>query len=191
MRWFDTVAFIPRAVLPSCRQVTSVQVPDLSFRHRPALFQAPIAIASRRSARLLPGTYSSYPSSFSPPFCYLSLCLVLPFSYLSLCLVPAFVDFHVTPHSRCGFPVGQLCHYTLEANEAGGDEPPERLTLAFPTADVVLTGARLAKLIELLHDHSLGSVTPLDARYSNALGKAPWVARIVVSRIDKSGSAAG
>ncbi len=88
-------------------------------------------------------------------------------------------------------PVGQLCHYTLEANEGGGDEPPERLTLAFPTADVVLTGARLGKLVELLHDHSLGSVTPLDARYSNALGKAPWVARILVSRIDKSGGAAG
>ena len=102
-----------------------------------------------------------------------------------------FVDFHVTAHSRCGFPVGQLCHYTLEANEGGGDEPPERLTLAFPTADVVLLGARLARLVELIHDHSLGSVTPLDARYSNALGKAPWVARVVVSRIDKSGGAAG
>ena len=103
----------------------------------------------------------------------------------------AFVDFHLTAHSRCGFPVGQLCHYTLEANEGGGDAPPERLTLAFPTADVVLVGARLARLVELIHDHSLGSVTPLDARYSNALGKAPWVARIVVSRIDKSNDAAG
>ncbi len=103
----------------------------------------------------------------------------------------AFVEFHVTAHSRCGFPVGQLCHYTLDANEGGSGEPPERLTLAFPTADVVLTGARLARLVELLHDHSLGSVTPLDARYSNALGKAPWVARIVVIRIDKSGGAAG
>jgi len=101
------------------------------------------------------------------------------------------VDFHVSPHSRCGFPVGQLCHYTLEANDGGGDEPPERLTLAFPTADVVLLGARLARLVELLHDHSLGAVTPLDARYSNALGKAPWVARIVVSRIDKSTGAPG
>ena len=100
----------------------------------------------------------------------------------------AFVEFHVSPRSRCGFPVGQLCHYTLEANEAGGDEPPERLTLAFPTADVVLTGARLARLVELLHDHSLGAVMPLDARYSNALGKAPWVARSVVSRIDKGGT---
>ena len=60
------------------------------------------------------------------------------------------------------------------------------------TADVVLLGARLAKLVELIHDHSLGSVTPLDARYSNALGpQRPWVARIVVSRIDKGGAAAG
>lgn len=104
-----------------------------------------------------------------------------------------FVEFNVTPHSRCGFPIGQLCHYTLESNNVeGGDEPPERLTLAFPTADVVLLGARLGKLVESIHDHSLGSVTPLDARYSNALGQRPWVARIVVSRIDKSnGAAAG
>jgi len=100
----------------------------------------------------------------------------------------AFVDFHVTPHSRCGFPIGQLCHYTLEANEGGGDAPPERLTLAFPTADVVLLGVRLAKLVELLHDHSLGSVTPLDARYAGTLGQQPWVARIVVARLDKQGA---
>lgn len=102
-----------------------------------------------------------------------------------------FVEFYVTPHARHGFPVGQLCHYTLESNTAEGDEPPERLTLGFPTADVVLFGARLAVLVEKLQTQSLTAVLPLDARYAHALGQNPWVARVVVNRIDKQGSAAG
>ena len=53
----------------------------------------------------------------------------------------SFVEFHVTAHSRTGFPVGQLCHYTLESNAEGGDAPPERLTFAFPTVSeqIILT----------------------------------------------------
>jgi hypothetical protein len=109
-------------------------------------------------------------------------------------LVPLFlrpVEFQVTPHSRSGFPIGQLCHYTLESNAAEGDEPPERLTLAFPTADVVIVGARLGKLVEAVNDRALVAVIPLDARHAGTLGKAPWVAKVIISRIDKSGGAAG
>ncbi len=61
----------------------------------------------------------------------------------------------------------------------------------FPTADVILFGACLAVLVEKLQTQSLTAVLPLDARYAHALGQNPWVARIVVSRIDKQGSAAG
>jgi len=103
----------------------------------------------------------------------------------------AFVDFQVTPHSRCGFPLAQLCHYTLASNEDGDDEPPERLSLGFPTADVVIFGARLGKLVELIQEQSLAAVMPLDARYAETLGKRPWVAEIVIARIDKSGGVAG
>jgi hypothetical protein len=102
-----------------------------------------------------------------------------------------FVEFHVTPHSHCGFPVGQLCHYTLESNAEGGDAPPERLTLAFPTADVVIRGARLGKLVEAVHERALAAVMPLDARYAGTLGKQPWVASVAISRLDKSNGAAG
>jgi len=102
-----------------------------------------------------------------------------------------FVEFHVTPHSHCGFPVGQLCHYTLESNAESGDEPPERLTLAFPTADVVIRGARLGKLVEAVHERALAAVMPLDARYAGTLGKQPWVASVEISRLDKSNGAAG
>ncbi|HKU81110.1 MAG TPA: hypothetical protein VJP76_02985 [Candidatus Tumulicola sp.] len=102
-----------------------------------------------------------------------------------------FVEFHVTAHARCGFPVGQLCHYTLESNEGGGNAPPERLTLAFPTADVVVLGARLAKLVEAVHERALAAVMPLDARYAGTLGKQPWVASVAISRLDKSSGIAG
>lgn len=101
-----------------------------------------------------------------------------------------FVEFHVTPHSRCGFPIGQLCHYTLETNAQSGDEPPERLTLAFPTADVVLRGARLGKLVEAINDRALAAVMPVDARYAGTLGKQPWVASVTIARIDKQGGTA-
>lgn len=99
----------------------------------------------------------------------------------------SFIEFHVSPHARTGFPIAQLCHYTLESNVTAtdGEAPPERLTLAFPTADVVVLGARLGKLVEALNEHVLATVMPLDARYANALGQRPWVARIVISRIDK------
>ena len=103
----------------------------------------------------------------------------------------SFVEFHVTAHSRTGFPVGQLCHYTLESNAEGGDAPPERLTFAFPTADVVVLGARLGKLVEAIHERSLEAITPLGARYAEALGQKPWVASVVISRLDKSNGAAG
>lgn len=92
-------------------------------------------------------------------------------------------------YARPRTPAGRL-HYTLESNATDGDEPPERLTLGFPTADVVLFGARLGPLVEKLHLQSLTAVMTLDARYAHALGQNPWVARIVVSRIDKQGGAA-
>ena len=99
-----------------------------------------------------------------------------------------FVEFHVTAHSRFGFPLAQLCHYTLATNEGEGDEPPGRLSLGFPTADVVILGARLGKLVELIQEQSLAAVMPLDARYAGTLGNRPWVARVVIARLDKSGT---
>jgi hypothetical protein len=63
--------------------------------------------------------------------------------------------------------------------------------LAFSTADVVIVGARLGKLVELLNEHDLGSVSVVDARYAATLGKQPWVASIVIARLDKSSGVAG
>jgi len=104
----------------------------------------------------------------------------------------AFIEFRPDAHTRTGFPVSQLCHYTLEAGRDDAElDAPERLTLAFSTADVVIVGARLGKLVDLLNEHDLGSVSVVDARYAGMLVRSPWVASITIARLDKSISAAG
>ena len=105
----------------------------------------------------------------------------------------SFIEFQPTPETRQGFALAQLLHYTLEANPAAGnkEEAPERLSLAFSTADVVIFGARLVRLTDLLREHKLAVVRPLSGRYSNLEPTQPWVAEIVIARLDKSGGAAG
>lgn len=101
----------------------------------------------------------------------------------------AFIEFHPDSHTRVGFPTHQLCHYTLDANPAASGEAdaPQRLTLAFHTADVVMTGARLSELADRLRVHELVSVNALDARYAGTLGDRPWVAKIAITKPGKSG----
>ena len=104
-----------------------------------------------------------------------------------------FIELRPDPRTKTGFPVAQLCHYTLEANPSAdeGKEAPERLTLGFSTADVVVTGARLGKLVELINEHGLASVSAVDARYAGTVGRGPWVARITIARLDKAGAGLG
>ena len=68
-------------------------------------------------------------------------------------------------------------------------EAPERLTLGFSTADVAIVGARLGKLVDLINEHGLASVSAVDARYAGTVGRGPWVAKITIARIDKPGGA--
>ena len=102
-----------------------------------------------------------------------------------------FIELRPDPRTRTGFPVAQLCHYTFEANPGDneGKEAPERLTLAFSTADVAIVGARLGKLVELISAHNLTSISAVDARYAGTVGRGPWVARIAIARIDKPSGA--
>lgn len=98
----------------------------------------------------------------------------------------ALVEFRPDARKRVGFPWAQLCHYTLEAN-AGNPDAPERLTLAFSTADVVIVGARLGKLADLASEQNLIWAAALEGRYANLLVKQPWIGSIAIARIDKSG----
>ena len=102
-----------------------------------------------------------------------------------------FVEFQPTPNTRQGFALAQLLHYTLDANPAAELDTPDRLTLAFSTADVVMVGARLVRLTDLVREHKLAVVRTLPGRYSELEPHQSFVAEIVIRRLDKSGGAAG
>jgi hypothetical protein len=56
---------------------------------------------------------------------------------------------------------------------------------------VVITGARLGKLVDLINEHGLASVSAVDARYAGTVGRGPWVGAITIARLDKLGGIPG
>lgn len=95
-----------------------------------------------------------------------------------------------------GFSASQPLHYTFEPDPELplGDSPAprERLVFAFSTADVVVFGARLSFLVDLLRDHKLTAVWPLAERYSNLEPSQPFVSGITIRLLcDKSDQSSG
>jgi len=95
------------------------------------------------------------------------------------------------PH-RHGFHTGQLLHYTLQptGGSAGGESgtshgAPEKLTLVFATADVVMVGWRLDRLAEHLREGQLLAVRALPARYALLDRNKTYVASITVEPVNK------
>lgn len=76
------------------------------------------------------------------------------------------IEFVLNNGDRHGFHASQLLHYRLEANEGGKDDAPEKLTLAFATADVTLTGSRLERVSDHLRDGNLLAVRIFPTRYA-------------------------
>ena len=84
----------------------------------------------------------------------------------------ACIEFHLTEHKRRGFPTSQLIDYTLEPNPDAEDDnggraqapPPQKLALAFSTADVVVLGWRLGTLADKLRENDLATVHVLPKR---------------------------
>jgi hypothetical protein len=55
----------------------------------------------------------------------------------------AFIEFHQDKHHRRAFNASQLIGFSLDPNPAADtdkNEPPQKLSLVFATADVVLLG---------------------------------------------------
>ncbi len=102
----------------------------------------------------------------------------------------SFIEFRPNPRTRQGFSASQLLHYTLEPDPElplDSPGPKERLVFAFSTADVVVFGARLSFLVDLLRDHKLTAVWPLAERYSNLEPSQPFVSSITIRLLsDKS-----
>ena len=106
----------------------------------------------------------------------------------------ACIEFHLTEHKRRGFPTSQLMDYTLEPNPDAEDDnggraqapPPQKLALAFSTADVVVLGWRLGTLAHKLRENDLATVHILPKRFGDLDRSKPFVASISITPIAKA-----
>ena len=80
-----------------------------------------------------------------------------------------------------------MIEYTLEPNPDAEDdknEPPQKLSIAFSTADVVVLGWRLGLLADKLQENDLAAVRALAKRYADVDRHTPFVASITITSID-------
>ena len=100
----------------------------------------------------------------------------------------ACIEFHLSEDKRRGFHTSQLIDYTLEPNPDAGDDknaPPQKLALAFSTADVEVPGWRLGTLADKLQENNLAAVRALAKRYAEVDRHMPFVASITITPIAK------
>jgi hypothetical protein len=100
----------------------------------------------------------------------------------------ACIEFHPTEHQRRGFHTSQLIEYTLEPNpEAEEDKnaPPQRLSLVFSTADVVILGWGLERLADKLQENDLATVRAHPKRYGELERFKPYVTSIAITPVKK------
>lgn len=82
--------------------------------------------------------------------------------------------------------MSQLIHYRLDPNPDAGDDkdaPPQKLTLAFSNADVVILGWKLSRLVNLLNENSLATVSVLP-KPAGQTEQESFVATIKVAPIE-------
>ncbi len=102
----------------------------------------------------------------------------------------ACVEFRLDDEVRHGFSANQLIQYSLEPNPDAGDNknaPPQKLSLAFSTADVVILGWRLARLADCLRENNLAVVLFRPECNDGIDRKNVFVASIKITPVDKSG----
>ena len=99
------------------------------------------------------------------------------------------IEFHKDKHHRRGFNASQLIDYTLEPNPDAEDDktvPPQKLSLAFSTADVIILGWRLGLIADYLRDNKLSAIGILPKRYAELERNAIYVSSIVITPITKN-----
>ena len=96
------------------------------------------------------------------------------------------IEFVLAEDQRHGFHNSQLIDYRLEPNSSEEkDASPDKLTLAFATADVVILGWRLSTLSDHLRDGDLLVVRSRPSRYVQLEPKRTFVASISIAPIAK------
>ena len=109
--------------------------------------------------------------------------------YQSANTYAACIEFHFDEHRRRGFSASQLIDYTLEPNSDAGEDknsPPQKLSLAFSTADVVVLGWRLGLLADYLRENKLAAVGILPKRYVELERGSVFVSAITITPITKN-----
>jgi hypothetical protein len=102
----------------------------------------------------------------------------------------ACIEFHEDKHHRRGFNASQLIDYTLEPNSDAGDDkdaPPQKLSLAFSTADVVVLGWRLGFLADKLRENKLAAIGILPKRYAELERIPAYVSAIKIKAVANKG----
>jgi hypothetical protein len=100
----------------------------------------------------------------------------------------ACIEFQLDKENHHGFHTSQLIDYTLEPNpDASGDRnaPPQKFTIAFSTADVVISGWRLETLAKNLCQNELALVRIQPKRYEDLDRFKSFVASIKITAIAK------
>jgi len=101
----------------------------------------------------------------------------------------ACIKFQLDKENWHGFHTSQLIDYTLGPNLDARDDrnaPPQKLVLAFSTADVVILGWRLEDLANKLCENELATVRLLPKRYEDLDRFKPFVASIKITTIEKA-----
>jgi hypothetical protein len=102
----------------------------------------------------------------------------------------ACIEFHLDRNHRRGFNVSQLIDYSLDPNpeaETDRNEPPQKLSITFSTADVVILGWRLDFLANKLRDNSLMAVGLLPKRYAELERNPVFVSAIKIEAFGNQG----
>jgi hypothetical protein len=101
----------------------------------------------------------------------------------------ACIEFQLDKENRHGFHTSQLIDYTLGPNPDARDDrnaPPQKLMLAFSTADVVILGWRLEYLATKLCESELATVRILPKRNEDLDRFKSFVASIKITPIEKN-----
>lgn len=108
--------------------------------------------------------------------------------YSSANTYAACIEFRPDEHHRRAFNASQLIEFSLEPNPDAGDDkdaPPQKISIVFSTADVVILGWRLGLIADYLRDNKLSAVAILPKRYAELERAAAFVSAIKIEEVGK------
>jgi len=110
--------------------------------------------------------------------------------YQSANTYATFIELHLDGQHRRALNASQLIEFTLEPNPASDDDknlPPQKLSLMFSTADIVILGWRLGLIADYLRDNKLAAIGVLPKRYAELERGSVFVSGIVIVPINDDG----